>query len=87
MHRPDQDIIAEAIAGEIICNTGQVSATAARQLDKLVRAGKLAKWRGYWYPTPGANFGIGPLKTCWGLPAYLASPCVSNHSPLNQKAA
>lgn len=82
-HRPDSEIVAEALAGTIICNTGQVSPAAARQLDKLVQAGKLAKWRGYWYPTAGANFGIGPLKSCWGLPGYLDCPAVSNPSPLN----
>lgn len=85
--RPTQELIDEALAGRIICNIGQVGPQAARQLDKLVKAGKLAKWRGYWYPSAGSNFGIGPLKTCWGLPGYLSSPFVSNPSPLNRAVA
>ncbi len=82
--RPTQELIDEALAGKVICNIGQVSAEAARKLDAMVKRGELAKWRGYWYPNAGANFGIGPLKSCWGLPAYLNSPCVSNPSPLNR---
>lgn len=85
--RPDQDLIDEALSGQIICNIGQVGHAAARLLDKLVKAGELVKWRGYWYPQAGANFGIGPLKSCWGLPAYLDSPFVSHPSPLNRVAA
>lgn len=85
--RPDQELIDEALSGQIICNIGQVGPQAARRLDKLVKAGHLAKWRGYWYPTAGANFGIGPLKTCWGLPGYLDSPFVANKSPLNGPVA
>lgn len=87
MPRNKQDIINEALAGEVIVNIGQVDAETQRALDKLVRAGTLAKWRGHWYPTAGANFGIGPLKSCWGLPDYLSSPFVSDPSPLNVGSA
>jgi hypothetical protein len=78
------DLIAGALDGEIICNIGQIDKPTARALDKLVRGGKLAKWRGHWYPIAGANFGMGPLKTCWGIPAYLNCPAVSNPSSLNR---
>lgn len=81
------EFVERALKGEIICNTGQVDAASGRALDKLVRVGKLAKWRGHWYPHAGANHGIGPLKSCWGLPGYLASPFVSNPSPLNVVSA
>lgn len=62
-----QWIITSALAGEVICNIGQVDDTTKRALDKMWRAGTLLKWRGYWYPIAGAAYGIGPLKTCWGL--------------------
>jgi len=83
MTRPQEEILAEVLNGAVICATGQVDAATKRALDKLVKAGTLAKWRGHWYPCAGANYGLGPLKTCWGLRQYLASPIVSNPSPLN----
>lgn len=64
---PNQDhVIARALAGEVICNIGHISPETERKLNKLARDGDLAKWRGHWYPTAGAPWGIGPLKTCWG---------------------
>lgn len=81
------EIISEALNGAVICNSGQVDKATVRALDNLVRAGKLAKWRGHWYPCAGANYGLGPLKSCWGLPEYLKSPLVSHPSPLNRVAA
>jgi len=67
---PSQDrIIPAALDGEVICNIGQIAPETELKLNKLVRIGGLAKWRGYWFPTAGAPWGIGPLKTCWGLPA------------------
>lgn len=51
---------------EIICNIGQVSAADKRLLDKATKRGDIAKWRGCWFPVPGAPFGLGPLKSCWG---------------------
>ena len=62
----DKGIIQAALDGKVICDIGQVDRATRRQLDKMVRAGDLQKWRGYWHPVPGAQFGIGPLKTCWG---------------------
>lgn len=64
---PTQWIIDEALAGDVICNIGQVDEPTKRALDKLVRVGTLLKWRGYWYPVAGACYGIGPPKSCWGL--------------------
>jgi hypothetical protein len=65
---PPQDRIMEmALAGEVIVNIGQIAPETERKLNKLTRAGEMLKWRGYWHPVPGAPFGIGPLKTCWGL--------------------
>jgi hypothetical protein len=55
--------------GEVICNIGQVTNEDRRLLDRLVKQGIAAKWRGYWFPVAGASHGIGPLKTCWGLKA------------------
>ena len=60
-------IIDVALAGKVICDIGQVDAPTKRALDRLVRDGVLRKWRGYWHPVSGALWGIGPLKTCWGL--------------------
>lgn len=70
---PPQDwIIERALAGDVLCNVGQVAPETERALNKLVRTGVLLKWRGYWHPVPGASFGIGPLKTCWGLASKFA---------------
>lgn len=52
-------------AGEVVCNIGQVDAATKRELDRAVRQGVARKWRGCWFPDPGASWGIGPLKTCW----------------------
>lgn len=70
------DRVSDALAGTVIVNIGQVSAAEAKLLNKAVRRGELKKWRGHWHPVAGAPFGLGPLKTCWGLPEvadYLAS--------------
>lgn len=65
---PPQDwFIPAALAGEVIVNIGQIAPDTEKQLNKLVRAGTLLKWRGKWYPVAGASFGLGPDKTCWGL--------------------
>lgn len=66
---PITERIEAALAGEVLVNIGQFSPADVRALDKLVRAGTLAKWRGYWFPLAGAQYGVGPLKACWGLPA------------------
>lgn len=66
-HRDTYEVLNEVLTGEIIVNIGQIGPATARKLDKLVQAGTLAKWRGKWYPNPGASWGIGSDKTCWGL--------------------
>lgn len=69
---PQDGFIPSAMNGNVIVNIGQIAPQTVRQLDKLVRAGTLVKWRGYWYPVAGASFGIGPLKSCWGLASKYA---------------
>ena len=51
---------------------GQIDRDVRRELDREVRAGRLERWRGYWAPVAGASMGLGPLKTCWGLPSVRA---------------
>jgi hypothetical protein len=71
---PPQDrFIPAALAGDVIVNIGHISPATERQLNKLVAAGTLLKWRGKWYPVAGASFGIGPDKTCWGLASKYAA--------------
>jgi len=53
-------------SGYIAC-LGQVPDWMKRELDKLVRAGRLAKWRGH-FNTGHRGFGMGPLKTIYGYP-------------------
>lgn len=61
--------LAEVLSGEaVIADIGQVKGLWKRTLDLEVRAGRLTKWRGYWYPVAGAPWGMGPLKTCYGTP-------------------
>lgn len=64
---PQGWIIPAALGGKVIVQISQIAPGTVKQLDKLVRSGELIKWRGHWYPVAGASFGIGPLKTCWGL--------------------
>lgn len=52
--------------GYIVC-IGQVPDTTRRHLEKRVRRGDLAKWRARWN-APFGGYGIGPLKTVYGLP-------------------
>jgi hypothetical protein len=66
-----RDYVAEATAG-VLVNIGQITPAGCRALARAVREGKLAQWRGYWHPVPGAAFGIGPLKTCYGRPDVAA---------------
>ena len=59
--------IIEAISrGVVICDIGQIDNKTKTALNHLVKAGKIRKWRGYWYPVSGASYGLGPLKTCYG---------------------
>lgn len=55
------------LAGEVICDIGQVTIQDRRHFDRLVREGDAVKWRGHWFPVAGASYGIGPLKTCWAI--------------------
>ena len=50
----------------VICNIGQLTKLEVCQLNAAAVDGTISKWRGYWHPVPGASFGIGNLKTCWG---------------------
>lgn len=71
----NRDFIAEATASPI-ADIGQINHASKLALMREVRAGRLAKWRGRWAPVPGAPWGFGPLKMCYGTPewaAYFAS--------------
>jgi hypothetical protein len=52
--------------GHAVADIGQLSKSDRRALDNAVRQKTIEKWRGCWHPIPGAPFGIGPLKTCYG---------------------
>lgn len=65
-----ESALADVLAGrDVIPNIGQVKGVWKRQLEKEVKAGRLAKWKGKWYPVAGASWGLGPDKTCYGTPA------------------
>ena len=66
-----QQAFDEIMAGRVVVNIGQLDIAAKRVLEKEVRRGMISKWRGHWYPVAGANWGIGSLKTCYGLPCHL----------------
>lgn len=53
---------------KVVVNIGQLDAATKRKLDKMARDGRIAKWRGHWFPIAGAPEGIGPLKICYGIP-------------------
>lgn len=59
-------IISTLAAGEVVPNIGQIDKPTQKQLDKMVKAGDIAKWRGKWFPVAGSPYGIGPDKTCYG---------------------
>jgi hypothetical protein len=70
------DLTADQIIGMIeergwVPNIGQINAVAARQLDKLVKQGELAKYKACWN-TGFATFGINCMKTVYALPAWAA---------------
>ena len=54
-------------SGDVVCNIGQVTPSDRLALERHVRDGTAIKWRGHWYPVAGAAFGLGQLKTCYGL--------------------
>lgn len=64
-----ESALADVLAGrDVVPNIGQVKGAWKAALEKEVRAGRLTKWKGHWYPVAGAPWGMGPLKTCYGLP-------------------
>jgi hypothetical protein len=66
------DHLNAALAGEVVVDIGQVGPLSRKALDRAVRAGKLVRWRGKWFPLAGAPFGIGPDKMCWSTPETAA---------------
>lgn len=64
-----ESALADVLSGrDVVPDIGQVRGVWKRQLEKEVKAGRLAKWKGKWYPVAGATFGLGPDKTCYGVP-------------------
>lgn len=57
-----------AMSGQVIVDIGQLKGADIRLLNAAIRRGKLARWRGRWFPVAGASYGLGPLKMCYGLP-------------------
>jgi hypothetical protein len=62
------DQLNRALEGHVLVDIGQVGPLSRKALDRAVRAGKLTKWRGKWFPIAGSHIGIGPDKTCWSTP-------------------
>lgn len=73
LYGPQDWIIPAALDGTVIVNIGQIAPETEKNLNKLVRAGTLVKWRGYWAPVAGASWGMGPVKTCFGLASKYAA--------------
>jgi len=68
-----EEALADVLAGrDVVPNIGQVKGAWKAALEHEVRAGRLTKWRGHWYPVAGAPWGLGPLKTCYGRPEIAA---------------
>ena len=64
-----ESALADVLAGrDVVADIGQVKGAWRRQLEKEIRAGRLTKWKGHWYPNAGSPWGMGPLKTCYGIP-------------------
>ena len=55
-----------ALSGELVVDIGQIDKATARELNRLVKAGKLARCRGFW-----SSMLVGPLKTIWAAPHAL----------------
>lgn len=68
-----------ALRGEVVVDIGHLGKLDVTVLDRAVRAGKLAKWRGKWFPNAGAPWGIGPDKTCWSTPEVAAFWAEAKH--------
>lgn len=65
---PAYRFLAEIHGGEVVPNIGQIDDAARKSLERLVKLGAVAEWRGKWFPQAGSPFGMGPDKTCYGLP-------------------
>lgn len=64
-----ESVLAEVLAGErVVPNIGQVRGLWKQMLEREVRAGRLAKWKGKWHPVAGAPWGMGSDKDCYGTP-------------------
>lgn len=50
----------------VVVDIGQLDQAQKRQLNNAAKRGEIAKWRGHWAPIPGASFGMGRLKPCYG---------------------
>lgn len=64
----DCQFLDRALYGEVVVDIGHLGKIDVRLLDRAVRAGKLVKWRGKWFPNAGAPVGVGPDKNCWSTP-------------------
>lgn len=64
-----ESALRDVLAGDdVIPNIGQVKGVWRKALEHEVRAGRLVTWKGKWFPIAGAQFGVGPNKTCYGTP-------------------
>lgn len=69
-----ESALADVLSGaDVVANIGQVKGLWKSMLDREVRAGRLAKWRGKWFPVAGAHFGLGPDRDCYGTPEIAES--------------
>lgn len=59
--------LTEITKGGVVVDIGSIEPRAKKALDRFAKRGDIAKWRGKWFPVAGADFGIGPDKTCYGL--------------------
>ena len=70
-----RDLVVE-VTTRVVPDIGQIDHPSRLALNRMVRAGTIAKWRGRWAPEAGAPWGLGGLKTCYGPPEirdYFAS--------------
>lgn len=67
------DFVEAALKGSVVVDIGQIDAATRRALDREVKAKRLERWRGHWFPHAGASWGLGPLKTCWAIPEVRSS--------------
>ena len=70
---PETALCAVLAGEDVIPDIGQVKGVWKKALEHEVKAGRLTKWRGHWFPVAGASHGIGPLKTCYGTPEARAA--------------